>query len=355
MITTKVQDWRRLHHDAVVIDMHSDIPADVVRRRTLGAPPGAFSRQHAQGWREGGMDAAVVTVGGDQLREPTPHQYAIDTIALLREEETAGDVIIVEEARQLLADAPSNGIRMILNSEGGSAIEGSLDNLHRLHQLGLRFMTLTWSYKNELGTGTGVGSGGLNTFGKSVVREMADLGMVSDVSHTSVDGFWDALRLETGNIIATHSNVAALAPNPRNLTDDQIKAIADQGGVIGVMAVPDFLHGEEPGLNEVVDHIAYIGEKFGMSHVGLGFDLSDFFPEEDYRARLKLNVTNSVNPARFPNYINGFEGVRMTPELTRTMAERGFSEADIRGVLGENLVRAWQRVEARSGGNGSAA
>lgn len=353
MMQTKLEDVQRLHESAVIIDMHSDIPADVVKRRGQGEKAGVFGRVHAQGWREGGMDGAVVTVGGDQLRDPSPFEYARRAISLMREEEAAGDVIIVTEAGQLLPDAKSDCIRLILNCEGGSPIEGSLEKLHMFHDQGLRFMTITWSAKNELGVGVGAGPGGLTAVGKSVVREMAKLGMVADVSHASVDGFWDCLRLDTGNVVATHSNAMALKDSPRNLTDDQLKALADQGGVIGVMAVPDFLHGESPGLSEVVDHIAYIADKVGVDHVGIGFDLFDFLSADEYRDRMRLNLSNLVKLERYPNYIDGLEGVRTTPELTKTLVDRGFASEDIRGILGGNIVRAWERIEARSAGQSS--
>ena len=105
------RDWQDLHSSAVVIDMHSDIPADVVRLRGLGEGPGVFSRVHGKAWREGGMDGAVVTVGGDQLRTPSPYEYAWRAIALMREEEQAGGVRIVTEPRQLHSGEPSDRVR----------------------------------------------------------------------------------------------------------------------------------------------------------------------------------------------------------------------------------------------------
>jgi membrane dipeptidase len=196
----------------------------------------------------------------------------------------------------------------------------------------------------------GAGDGGLTDLGRSVVQAMADLGMVTDLSHASATTFWDCIGLQTGNVVATHSNAAALKSHPRNLTDDQLKALGEQGGVVGACALPDFLPGDAPGLSELVDQIAYIGELIGIEHVGIGFDLFDYLPEAEARARLALSATSS-GPDRdpYPNYIKGLEGVRRTSALTTLLVERGFAAGDIRGVLGGNIARAWQAVEARSG------
>ena len=344
------RNWQDLHSSAVVIDMHSDIPADVVRLRGLGQAPGVFERVHGTSWREGGMDGAVVTVGGDQLRTPSPYEYACRTIELMREEEQAGALQIVTESRQLLSGEPSHRARMVLSCEGASPIEGSVEKLNTLYGHGLRFMGLTWSAKNEIGVGVGAGDGGLTDLGRSVVQAMADLGMVTDLSHASATTFWDCIGLQTGNVVATHSNAAALKSHPRNLTDDQLKALGEQGGVVGACALPDFLPGDAPGLSELVDQIAYIGELIGIEHVGIGFDLFDYLPEAEARARLALSATSS-GPDRdpYPNYIKGLEGVRRTSALTTLLVERGFAAGDIRGVLGGNIARAWQAVEARSG------
>jgi membrane dipeptidase len=349
--THPVADWQRLHADATVIDSHSDIPADVVRRRALGEDAGVFGRVHASVWRRGGLDAAVVTVGGDQLTEPTPLRYARAAIALLREDEEGGDALALvagpDELRQAVADGR---IAMILNCEGGRPLEGSLASLDELHRAGLRFLTLTWSSENELGHGVGTGPGGLTDFGASVVRDMAQLGMVADVSHAAEETFWDVLRLGTGNVVASHSNAAALCDHPRNLTDDQLRALADQGGYVGVCVLPDFLHGERPGLNEIGEHIEHIAELIGIEHVAIGFDFFDFLPAEEARARLS-RVAGEHRPqlARYPNYAEGFEGVERTPQLTRVLAERGLGEHEIKGVLGENLLRAWARIQAAAG------
>ena len=120
-------------------------------------------------------------------------------------------------------------------------------------------MGLTWSARNEIGVGVGAGDGGLTDLGRSVVQAMADLGMVTDLSHASTTTFWDCIGLQTGNVVATHSNAAALKSHPRNLTDDQLKALGAQGGIVGACALPDFLPGDSPGLSELVDQITYIG------------------------------------------------------------------------------------------------
>ena len=163
-------------------------------------------------------------------------------------------------------------IAAFLSIEGGEALAGSLGVLRMLYKVGVRSLTLTWNGRNELGDGVGASGKGLTAFGRAVVREMNDLGMLVDVSHLSERGFWDAMKVSTQPLIASHANCRALCDHPRNLTDAQIRAVAGQGGVIGVTFVPDFLGGETPSVDNVLDHIDHMIAVGGEDCVGLGSD-----------------------------------------------------------------------------------
>lgn len=128
----------------------------------------------------------------------------------------------------------------LLAIEGGEALEGKLSSLRIFHRLGVRLITLTWNYRNDLASGQleGEAGGGLSRFGRAVVEEMNRLGMLVDVSHLNEPGFWDVLSCSKDPVIASHSNAQALCPHPRNLSDEQIRALADRGGVIGVNFCP---------------------------------------------------------------------------------------------------------------------
>ena len=156
----------------------------------------------------------------------------------------------------------------LLAIEEGGAIDGSLEALRMLYELGVRAMTLTWSNRNDIADGVNeeCSGGGLTTFGRQVVAEMNRLGMLVDVSHIATAGFWDVIETSTKPIIATHSNAKTLCSHPRNLNDDQIKAINANDGLIGITFAGQFL--EEDYNNACIDsvyrHIDYMLNLFGQ-------------------------------------------------------------------------------------------
>ncbi|MCK9526006.1 MAG: dipeptidase [Limnochordia bacterium] len=212
----------------------------------------------------------------------------------------------------------------LLAIEGGEALEGKLANLRMLYRLGVRLLTLTWNHRNDLASGQleGTSGGGLSLFGQSVVAEMNNLGMLIDVSHLNEEGFWDVIRLSKAPIIASHSNARMLCDHPRNLTDEQIQAIAVPGGVIGVNFCTHFLAKDRQAtIHDVVEQIEYLTGIGGIDCVGLG---SDF---------------------------DGIEGTPLglshcgkTSEIAAILLERGYSESDMAKIMGGNLLRLCQTV-----------
>ena len=161
----------------------------------------------------------------------------------------------------------------ILSVEGGEAIEGKLENLYSLYSLGVRAMTLTWNYKNEIGNGAGEATGGLTDFGREVVAEMEKMGMLVDVSHLNDDSFWDVAKIAKKPFIASHSNCRKITNVRRNLTDAQMKAIANSGGVIGINLCPIFLSNKLfADTNDVITHIDHMIKVVGSDHIGFGCD-----------------------------------------------------------------------------------
>ena len=175
------------------------------------------------------------------------------------------------------AEALNHKAATLLAIEEGGAIDGSLEALRMLYELGVRAMTLTWSNRNDIADGINeeaTGSG-LTAFGKQVVAEMNRLGMLVDVSHISTAGFWSVMETSTKPIIATHSNAKALCSHPRNLNDEQIKALAQNGGLAGITFAGQFL--EEDWRNACIEsvykHIDYMLNLIGNDdHIGFGSD-----------------------------------------------------------------------------------
>ncbi|MGI6642005.1 MAG: dipeptidase [Limnochordia bacterium] len=215
-------------------------------------------------------------------------------------------------------------VACMLAVEGGEVLQGSLAHLRTLYRLGVRILTLTWNYRNALGNGQAEGteSGGLSPFGRAVVKEMNRLGMLIDVSHLNEPGFWDVLELSEAPVIASHSCARVLRDHPRNLTDDQIRAIAAKGGVIGVNFYPGFLTEEgEATLDDVINHIEHFIAVGGEDCVGLG---SDFDGIDSTPGQLADCST--------------------LPRIAHRLAERGWPRELIAKVMGENFLRITERV-----------
>lgn len=234
------------------------------------------------------------------------HENGIDVLQV-RTAEDAGNVL-KHKAATLLA------------IEEGGAIDGSLEALRCLYELGVRAMTLTWSNRNDIADGINeeaTGSG-LTLFGKQVVAEMNRLGMLVDVSHISTAGFWSVIETSTKPIIATHSNTKSLCSHPRNLNDEQIKALAQNGGLAGITFAGQFL--EEDWRNACIEsvykHIDYMLNLIGNDdHIGFGSDfdgishppyniqgVQDYKPLIEYLCKYYSDET--INKITHQNVIN---------------------------------------------------
>lgn len=234
------------------------------------------------------------------------HENGIDVLQV-RTAEDAGNVL-KHKAATLLA------------IEEGGAIDGSLEALRCLYELGVRAMTLTWSNRNDIADGINeeaTGSG-LTLFGKQVVSEMNRLGMLVDVSHISTAGFWSVIETSTKPIITTHSNAKSLCSHPRNLNDEQIKALAQNGGLAGITFAGQFL--EEDWRNACIEsvykHIDYMLNLIGNDdHIGFGSDfdgishppyniqgVQDYKPLIEYLSKYYSNET--INKITHQNVIN---------------------------------------------------
>ncbi len=229
-------------------------------------------------------------------------------------------VTTLDELYKTLQDGK---IAAVLTIEGGEALGGKLYMLPIYYRLGVRCMTLTWNGRNSIADGVGErrSNGGLTSFGVSVVQEMNKLGMLVDISHLAEAGFWDVLSISDKPIIASHSNCAALCAHPRNLTDRQIIALAEKGGVIGTTLVPNFVSAEKPTIEKYLDHIEHIANLVGPQYIGIGSDFDgteNMLPEIADCSKMAL--------------------------ISEGLIKRGFSTSDISGILGGNFLRVMGNV-----------
>ena len=219
------------------------------------------------------------------------------------------------------ADLDDPSLGFVLSLEDAAPCMGSIRHLEALYATGIRMIGLTWNGRNEIADGVGVGQrpGGLTDLGRDLVRHMVELGIVVDLAHVSEPCFWDAVELVDKPLAVSHANAKVICEHRRNLTDDQIRAIAKSGGVIGITFVPAFLGGEAPDVETVVRHIDYVADVGGIDVVGLG---SDF----DGIAKTPL----------------GLEDIGQLPALTAALLKRGFSEPDVLKILGGNWLRVFR-------------
>lgn len=351
-----------IHADLPVVDGHNDWPW---RLRT--EPQGRFHTD---------VDRLVAGGVGAQFWSvyvPTdfasPHRETLAQIDLVGRIVSADDRLVLAAGHRDLERLRGSGkVASLLGAEGGHSIEGDLGKLRGLRDRGVRYMTITHADTNDLADSATDDAvhGGLSALGRRVVAEMNRIGMIVDISHVSAETMRDALSSSTAPMIASHSNARAVADHPRNIPDDVLVEIGRRGGVAMVAFVPAFLvqetaeslrsmfdewrrvRAEHPGdeqaiaaelaaldaaadlprgtVADVADHIEHIAAVAGVDAVGLG---SDF------------DGTTST-PA-------GLEDVSCYPAITSELLRRGWSEGDVRKVLGENARRVLRDVEAAAG------
>lgn len=232
--------------------------------------------------------------------------------------------LIALNSSDILRAAREGKVAMLLSIENGLALEGSVRVLRNFYRLGVRAMGLTWHYRNDIADGIAEehGKSGLTVFGTEVVKEMQTLGMVVDVSHMNIAGFWDVLEKTKGPVIASHSNARVVCKHARNLYDDQIKALAARGGVMGINFCADFLSDSgNTSLDDIVKHIDHIVSLAGPGCVGLGSDF-DGIPKPPEKV----------------------ENVSKLPVIAEELLRKGYKEADVRKISGENFFRVFREV-----------
>ena len=369
--------WKRalaIHRKAIVVDSHNDITTPMTNDDydLSGAPPVPY-RTSIDRMKEGGLTAEFfsVYIKPNYVQSGGAARRTLDMIdAVYRAvERHPNDLTFATSVADIRRAKKQNKIAALMGIEGGHAIEDSLPTLREFYRLGVRYMTLTWNNTNnwaDAGRGEKKHNG-LSEFGKEVVREMNRLGMMVDVSHVSDKTMSDALDVSKAPIIASHSSARALSNMPRNIPDDLLKKIGEKGGVVQVNFYSEFvdattvspqsdarearIKAEQDAINEkykddperraeesdkleaanplpplpiskLIDHFDHIVKVAGIDHVGIGadFDGANDMPE-------------------------GARDVSMLPNITYELLKRGYSEKDIRKILGENLLRVFGEVE----------
>jgi membrane dipeptidase len=374
------QSYKQIHADAIVCDTHNDIISTCVEKGYL-FDHDLTGKTHSDLKRmlKGGLDVQVFSVFCDG-KQKDPFEFANREIDSLYEwvRRNPSEMVLVTTPGELQQAIKEHKLASMIGVEGGHMIEDDLSKLDSLYNRGTRYMTLTWNNNNSWATSAEYESGnqkkegkvdtisqkkGLSDFGKQVVKRMNELGMMVDLSHVGEQTFWDAINTSTKPVLVSHSNAYALCPVYRNLKDDQIKAIAKNGGVIQLNFYPAFLdssigkklyafirkHREEKKAlvahgkkdfeaddiifkkykNEVekmqvpfkllFDHMEYIIKLAGIDHVGLGGDFDG------------ISITPKV-----------LTDVTKYPMITKELVKRGYFKEDIYKILGGNFIRVFE-------------
>jgi len=367
---------KQLHEHAIVIDSHGDTTQRLIFDNAFD-----IAARHGNGhidiprMKEGGLDALFfsIWVPGDVRGLPAVKR-AMDQIDAVREAVRLhpDDLLFATTAADIRRAAAEHKIGALMGMEGGHMIDDNLRLLRNYAALGVRYLTLT-HFKNNNWADSSTDKpvhNGLTPFGRSVVRELNRLGMMVDISHVADKTFYDALAVTTAPVIASHSSCRAIANHPRNMTDDMLRALAKNGGVVMINYFTAFLSeefrvasekrsgnvvatvaamskkcggneacgtmeserldheamakGELPAVSweKIIDHIDHAVKVAGIEHVGLG---SDF------------------DGATMPI---GMEDASKLPKITDALLKKGYSDADVQKILGGNILRVMERVEA---------
>ena len=329
---------------SIVVDAHSDILSDILERRNA-RQTGVLNSTWLPAMDAGGIDVRVLAIySGPQYQPELALRRALDQIAALHAEldESPRAALCISHA-EVVAATGAGKKAFVLGMEGAEPLGSDLGLLRIFHRLGVRVLGITHALRNYAADGaffdpkpTGQ-VGGLSDFGVALVEQAQAMGMLVDVSHLNDPGFWDVVKLARKPLIASHSNCRALCGHPRNLTDDQIKAIADTGGFIGINSINRFV--EPPDLPHLMDHLDRLVRIAGKERVGLGLDFCYYLLEHKSpveRSALRKGASLSVQ---------GLERDADVRKIPALLAERGYAPDTIDMIMGENFLRVFQAVE----------
>ncbi|WP_256839804.1 dipeptidase [Ornithinimicrobium faecis] len=321
---------------STIIEGHRDCYEQLYRRSIGEDNP--ISDRLIPRLQQGGVSVTVYSVGGDSIAHSNSRERPFLATAenIMELKALAGRSSIITTAADLDRIAGSDTPGFVMHLEGGKPFEGSMGAAETLVELGVRSVQPTWNLRNELGDGVREADtdGGLTRFGRDVVALLQRNGVVIDLAHASEATFWDVLKHAPQRpVIVSHCNARTVYDHPRNLTDQQITAIAEQGGTVGVHALPTFVKGEGSTVSDVIAHVRHMVDLVGVEGVALGLD---FVKSDGPRPAREPLFHDPLAP---PPETTGLGEIDELANLTAEMLSSGFTEAEVDQIYGQNTLR----------------
>jgi len=328
----------RLHREAIVID---------------GTCPLARQGDSFERWIAGGATAIAITADyRGELMAATMRRLGA---WLKKIRENSDRLIQVTSVKDIYRAKEEGKLGLIFHFQDTLPFERDLDLIEVYHRLGLRVAQLCYNAKNFVGDGCSERTDcGLSDFGLRVIAELNRLGIVVDCSHTGFRTTMEAIEASRAPVIISHSNARAVCDSSRNLTDEQIRAVAAKGGVVGLTGWPSFVARKaRPSLDDLLDHADYLAGLVGVEHLSIGIDYWEYMAGlcDEAKARVRYDelVREGIwSPKDYPpppwHFPQGIETPEKLPNLTAGLLRRGFSENDVRAIWGLNLIRVFRQV-----------
>ena len=316
---------RKIHKDSLVWDTHACFRLDPLA-----------DLSELKRYRDSGVDFVSLNIGMDlNSFENTLQVLARYRSYVSSHPDQYALALTVEDIRMA---KESGKLAVAFDLEGSDPLLGNLNMISLYYDLGVRQMLLAYNKDNRASGGCMEGTIGLTDFGKDIIKEMNRVGMVVDVSHMGYLATMESFEVSTAPVIFSHSNPNGLWQHARNISDEQIRACAQTGGVIGINGIGDFLGGTSSEL--IVQNIEYVMNLAGPEHVGLGLD---YVIDKQELIEYVEMYPDIFPPEKIKDYLSFVEPEQF-PEFTELLWQKGYSEQIIRGILGGNFLRVAEQV-----------
>ena len=324
-----------LHRSCPVVDAHLDLAGEILIRHESGESD-VIRKYYLENFRKAGIKLIFSSVFVENKNIERAWKNAMDQIRALKEEiKSLPEVVLITNREELNALLSGDKIGIVLYMEGLECIGEDIDKLNELYLMGVRGASLVWSRKGALATGCCTArdkcekKGPLTKAGIRAIERLEELSMFLDISHLNDEGYEQVCHLAGRPFLATHSGARTVYDSYRNLTDEQMRALAGKGGIMGVNGCK-YIAGSLAGnhLEMLCRHVEYEVEKIGETHVGYGFDLCDSY--ERGKAVLEGRTSTSQDDCLTDH--------GQIPLLTAALLQRGMKEEDVRRIMGENFI-----------------